>query len=613
MWFVDDNLHNHLYEALKHAVGDHAEFEVFPEPGEPIELMKDAADAGRLADVLPDVALIDVDFKSRASTGPIDKVTVEARGFVFAAELKHYAKEKKDLAYRIYTGNAEVRGLYRWLYDNPFEDQDGRHDGLLPISQKGDALSPFDVLEWAKEETYKLVRSRLPYVADNPRELCEWIDREKVAMESEWTGVWELSREDFETNVRPKIKELVMAWQESVSRDEGFGLRNSLPTDRLLKADSSGEITYALSLAAGPQVEEITRDLYEAARDFRKRNKEVLGRARDSAHERAEDFIKHSYFKKTIEPLFPFDAQEIKESGNPETIVNALKQILNLLSERLDHNFILMRAFKTVEVPGSDSVPEKIATTVFANACHRFGLEPKQWKFGFPQPGREDKAYIEGLLAEEVDAARDEKLRRMPLLRIPDNTLERIRRDGAAEDPDYPLFQFTSQVYPRRDHWEVVPAEYIRRYLPETEVIAPEGELSHVRVLTDWRRFFDPEAGLVARILAAEKEKVLGVKSVRVGFDKDCKTVLIDLDFLLKEDFYFCAINLTQPGGGLSGILKLGFLGWGQIFIHTNSENTCYVTPWPGGKPSDETGDTSRGVFRIEWSFRNYLRTRCPE
>jgi hypothetical protein len=601
IWVAEDKNHRPIQLALEQALGEndkYALYRVFPNPMDPINECAKAASPREL----PDIALIDVDFTSASATGPIIEVDAKSRGFVIAAELQHYAThfEKKDFTFRIYTGNKDVMDQFHWLYTNPYG-----HEPLLPISEKAGMVDGFHFIPWIRSQCHRLVKIRLREADVDLSNLSNFVDELKLSIQSLWSIEWKAYMEDFKQTIRPVVDSFIASYDEALRNDSSNSNSEYVPIQRLQLAQTAGAVNYALSLSQGDTAQRLAEPLREKVTEFTDKYQLLIYTTRNTVLRMADEFKNKELFRGVIGPLFPFEARDIDNSGDPETIARALRTILDLIGESIDHNYTLARAFKYFRMPKSE---RELPTTVFAAACHTW--DPTKWWFDFPIPNIEDLAAQELLLREEVGKVEIREKDR-PLLRLPTESLERIINDGAKYSGGlsaYPLVDFAASD--KRQHWTGIPANYLEQKFAGLRVTrSPETFTSKPSVLTDWRHFFgsddSPNSGLIDRIMA--EIKVRAVKAANVHYDDNAKRVQITIEFEVEK--YFGPIYLVKPGGGLTAALK-EFLGWGQLEVHTNDEFACYSTPWPGGTPKTYKGETGYPQFKLVWSIPHYLETR---
>lgn len=605
IWVVEDRNHTHIQLALEQAVGEngkYALYRVFPNPMDPIDTCARAT----LPRELPDIALVDVNFDAVSATGPIVEVDAESRGFVVAAELKHYAHHfgKKDFTYRIYTGNKDVMDQFQWLYNNPYG-----HEPLLPISEKAGMVDGFQFIPWIQKQCHRLVKIRLREADIDLSSLSSHVDELKLSIQSLWSEEWKPYLDDFRQSIRPLVDSFIAAYYQSQKQSPQKGSKVTpeyLPVQKLQMAQTAGAVTYALSLAQGKTVQRLAAPLNDRLKEFTGKYRAMVASTRDLVLEMADKFKSEEIFEELIGPLFPFEAWEIGDSSDPETIGRALRTILDLIGESIDHNYTLARAFKYFKIPGKHVV---LPTTVFASACHTW--DPTKWWFDFPIPDIDDLDTQELLLREEVGKVEIREKDR-PILRLPPESLKRIFNDGERISGGlsrHTLVEFAAGD--KTEHWTGVPADYLKRKFSGIQVRhSPETFKSRPEVLTDWRHFFGtddtPNSGIFDRIMA--EAKVKAVRNAEVHYDDEAKRVRITIEFEVEK--YFGAIYLQKPGGGLTTALK-EFLGWGQVEVHTNDEFACYNTPWPGGTPKSYKGQTDNPQLKLVWSIPHYLETRA--
>jgi hypothetical protein len=603
IWVAEDENHRAITEALKQALGangEYALYRVFPNPMDPIIECENATGPQSL----PDVALIDVNFKSAPATGPIVDVQAESRGFVVAAELKHWAAHfgKKDFTFGIYTGNKVVMDQFQWLYKNPYG-----HEPLLPIAEKGGMVDGFHFIPWIRSHCHKLVKTRLREADVDLSDLSNFIDELKLNIQALWSTEWQLCMADFQESIAPVVEAFIASYNEAqLSRTDEEKRNDYLPVQRLRAAQTTGAVTYALTRSHGKPAQQLSEPLRVKIKEFNEKYRRLLATTREVVLEMADEFTSKDLFQEFIGPLFPFEAWEIAGSSDPETIGRALRTILDLLGESIDHNYTLVRAFKYFRMPKSDV---ELPTTVFAAACHTW--DQTKWIFDFPIPDLKDLAAQELMLCEEVGKIEIQDKDR-PVLRLPAGALERIISDGnhcAGGASTYPLVDFATSA--EKDiHWAAIPADYLKKKFAGVPLaISPAVFSSRAPVLTDWRNFFGADgtsnSGLIDRIMAEIKSTT--VKHAGIHYDDEAKRVAITIEF--KVEKHFGPIYLQKPGGRLTTTLK-EFLGWGKLEVHTNDKNTCYSTPWPGGTPESYKGDTESPCFKLVWSIPHYLETR---
>jgi len=592
IWFIDDLLHTHLENAVGRALGPsgvHADWRVLESATKAIQCFQEGD--------VPDIALIDMNFNASQEEEAIvgGQEHEDSRGLIVATALVHYAKKKPR--YAIYTAYPEVRDRYAVFVDLPTTLP---LTPLLRIMVKGDPQQSTveAVLGWAEEEADAMARECVREHGVSP-DVCDQLAEALANIEAGWQSAWEQYQQEFGTAVRPRIIELIEKWKKAA---ESVHEKEYLPIGRLGRAQSIGEVSYALDQATGDTVRGWVSDLQAQLSQFRQCLRKALEDAADTAQTQA-NLIANSPAFRDVAPLFPFQAQIIAGSGDnpgagaPDVLIESLRKMLAVLEE-VDHHRALARAFKCLRVPGQrDTVP----TTVFAHACHNWSRE---WQFCISKPT--DPGEREKLLREELGL---EDNPRVPVLHVPEGTLDRIRKDGlgCCMATPTPFLKFAESGI--REHWIECPPQYLQKHLPidVTVTCSPTG--CDVEVLTDWRHFFDPNTGLIHRLLSEER-KIQRLAEAHVKYEDEGKTVTIWFTFALENGFYFGPLDLQEPGGGLTGLLRQ-FLGWGQLIVHSNTCNVCYRTPWPGGKPEDEPGDTSQGRFVLEWRIYNYLKTRC--
>lgn len=348
-WVADDLLHNSIESALQSALGAHNSFaiyKVFANPSDPIEECEKATSR----DDLPDVALIDVSFASASARGLVANVHESVRGFVVASELKHYAEDlgKHDWVYRLYTADDNVKTNFECLYNNPYG-----HEPLLPISIKGKVVQGFDFIEWVRQECHELVKKRLLYAEEDLTELSALVDEAKLNITGLWSTKWKDCRDDFDKRIRPETEKLIQKFYDALRRNPKTAESNLLAVERLRKARTCGAIDFALFQSDGEIVRELSLELKSRTRDFVDTHATLISETLRHVSRIAEDFVENEKFGKYLGPLFPFEACEIKESSDPETIVRALRQILDLLGT-IDHTYTLARAFKSLKVPNRE-------------------------------------------------------------------------------------------------------------------------------------------------------------------------------------------------------------------------------------------------------------------
>ena len=602
IWVVEDELAPHIERALDHELGPNgtcANYEVFPDPMEPIKRCEAASNP----EELPDITLIDVNFDSRSTSGVMVDVDDDAKGFVVAAQLKHYAEslEKKFWTYKIYTGNENVRTKYRWLYENPFNNP-----ALLPIQQKGAAVEPFDVTHWIREESHKLARMRLRDVDEDLSVLCRVVDETKLSLQGLWSEEWSACLADFRSTVQPEVVGFIEGWSKAVEGEPDLVKKNFLPLQRLKAAATSGAVMTALALAEGDKIAELSEILVGRIAEYSEKYASLILNTMKKVDNKTKAFVDDKTFDAYFRPLFPFEAWEIEGSYDPETIVRALRGILDILGETVDHTYNLARAFKFLRVPEST---ETLPVTVFAHACHKW-VHKDKWFLGFPMPIAEKDQEL--LLREELCFTEvGEKERRVLKVSLPKETRDRIMEDGERGSNSgglvaFPLNDFAK--FSSKDHWIQCPMDYVKAHLNIEAKCEPQSFSSRREVLTDWRRVFGAgeQIGILQKIIS--EDKITRISDVLVRYDDALARVGLIFDFEVTD--YLHRIDLREPSGGFTSTLR-EFWGWGKVVLYTNTENACYMTEWPGSEPKDVAGDTKSPVFKLEWWIPHYLESRC--